>query len=134
MYLVDTNVLSEPTKRTPNPRALQWLAAQHRVLVSTVSIMELEHGIAAAPDAKQPGLHAWLEALLQSPAHELVAVDTAVARLAGQMLAERRAAGRPRPLADVLVAACARSRGAIIASRNVTDFDGLGVPVLNPFA
>jgi predicted nucleic acid-binding protein len=133
MYLVDTNVLSEPTRRTPNPAVLAWLGQQRVVRVSAISVMELEFGIERLEGARRRNLLNWLEQLLASPAHQLVPVDVSVARAAGHLKRLAEASGRPRALADLLIAASAQVSGSVVATRNTPDFEGLGVALLNPF-
>lgn len=134
MYLVDTNVLCEPTRARPAESVGRWLLSQPSVKVSALSLMELEYGLARLePGDKRDRLTKWLEGVLASSAIEIVPIDAAVARSAGRLkrLAER--GGHPRPLADLLIAACAQVTGSVVATRNTADFEGLGVPLLNPF-
>ena len=99
-----------------------------------MSVLELEHGISRLPASeRRDRLWEWFEALLGSTAVDLIPVDTAVAREAGRMKARCEAMGRPRPLADLLIAATAHVTGAVVVTRNTDDFDGLGVALLNPF-
>ncbi len=134
MYLVDTHVLCEPTRPQAAESVGQWLLSQASVKVSALSLMEIEYGLARLPQGeKRNRLTKWLEAVLASPAVEIVAIDVAVARSAGRLklLAESR--GRPRPMADLIIAACAQVTGSVVATRNTADFEGLGVPLLDPF-
>jgi predicted nucleic acid-binding protein len=134
VYLVDTNVLSEVLKRAPNAGVISWLSRQPTVRVSSISVMEIEFGIARAPAHRQPALTAWLETVLSSEAHELVSVDAAIARAAGQLKGRTERAGRPRPWADLIIAASALVTGSVVATRNTGDFEGLAVPLVNPFS
>jgi hypothetical protein len=131
VFLVDTNVISEPTRRAPAREVLSWLVAHPVVALSVVSLAELEAGVRAAAPTKRARLAEWLERLLSSGAIEVVAVDEAVARAAGRLMAERRK--RPLPFADVLIAATALARGYVLATRNVRHFDGLGLSVVDPW-
>jgi predicted nucleic acid-binding protein len=131
MILVDTNVLSETTRREPSRAVLAWLSRYAVVGASAVSLMELQAGVDAAPPQKRATLTAWLDELLSSGAVEILPVDDAVARLAGRLRAARRRS--PPPLEDLLIAATALSRGIVLATRNVTDFADLGVTLVNPW-
>lgn len=134
MYLVDTNVLSETTRRQPAESVLRWLERQAQIHVSAVTVLELEHGICRLPPTeKQTLLRQWLEDLLGSKATEVVPIDALVAREAGRLESRCEANGRTLPLADLLIAATAHVHGAVVVTRNTTDFEGLGVALLNPF-
>lgn len=131
MILVDTNVLSETTRREPSRAVTSWLSRYAVVGLSAVSVMEFQTGVEAAPANRRAKLGAWLDELLSSGAVEVIPVDEAVARLAGRLRAARRKT--PPPLEDLLIAATALSRGAVLATRNVADFAGLGVTLVNPW-
>lgn len=131
MIVVDTNVLSETTRKEPSRRVLSWLSRYAVVGLSAVSVMEFQTGVEAAPANRQARLGAWLDELLSSGAVEVLPVDEAVARLAGRLRATHRRS--PPPLEDLLIAATALSRGAVLATRNVADFAGLGVTLVNPW-
>lgn len=134
MFLVDTNVICEPTRAKPSPAVLAWLGAQASVRVSTVSLIEIEHGIMRLPiGEKRSRLTKWLEGLVASPGVTWVAVDAAVARAAGRLKHQAEAIGRQRPTLDLVIAASALVTGSVVATRNTPDFEGLGVPLLNPF-
>lgn len=134
MYLVDTNVLSETTRKTPSPRVLAWLARQERIGVSAITLLELEYGISRLEASdRRSRLLQWLEDLLSSAGVELLPVTAAIAREAGRLKALDENKGRPRPLADLLIAATAQVHAGVVVTRNTGDFEGLGLALLNPF-
>ena len=133
MFLVDTDVLSEPTRRHPMASVVTWLQSQVSFRVSAISLIEIEYGLARLDGARRARLTRWFEGTLSAPGIEVVPIDTTVARAAGRMKRLAEATGRSRPFADLIIVACAQVTGSVIATRNTADFEGLGVPILNPF-
>jgi predicted nucleic acid-binding protein len=135
MFVVDTNIVSEATRPRRSEAVVQWLQAQPKILLSTVSIIEIEYGIGRLPEApRRRRLLEWYEGLLTAPGISVLPVDVAVARAAARLRNYSESVGRPRPVLDLIIAATAQISGAVIATRNVSDFEGLGIPLLNPFA
>lgn len=135
MYLVDTNVICEPTRPGPSAPLLAWLSRQPSVKLSAISLIEIEYGIARLPrGSKHDRLTKWFEGVLGSPGIEVVAIDAAITRRAGRLKMQAEAAGRRRPTLDLIIAASAQVTGSVIATRNVGDFEGLGIPLLDPFS
>ena len=132
-YVVDTNVISELARPTPNRGVLQWFGTQSTIAMSAISIEELAYGIARARVSERRRLTPWFEALLAIPA-EVLAVDERVARVAGELRAARERAGRTVAQADMLIAATALVAGRTLVTRNTRDFEGCGVAIFDPFA
>jgi len=132
MYLVDTNVLSELPRSRPNPKVTRWLESQATIALSVVSVEELAFGVARGA-ARRSSLVRWFEALLESGA-PLLDVTPQIARASGELRAAREARGRRVAQADMLIAATALVHGLSLATRNVRDFEGCGVTVVNPFS
>lgn len=129
-FLVDTNVLSEPARRQPNQRVLQWLGQVGRVAISAVSLDELYFGFALKPDARlQEVLERYIDAFCT-----VHAVTAAIAKDAGLMRGQLGRKGRVRSQADMLIAVTAAAHGLTLATRNVRDFTGCGVALHNPFS
>lgn len=133
MYLCDTNVLSEETKKQPDHRVLAFLSRQEHIQVSAISVTELEYGIALASGDKKRRLLQWLEALLASTRHQVLPIDTSVARAVARLRHASQSKGRQRSLPDLIIAATALVSGSVVATRNTSDFEGLGIALINPF-
>lgn len=133
MQLVDTNVVSELMRRKPDAGVLAWMltteAARARLFVSAVTVDEIVYGLFRKPN---PARLAWFDRFLVR--HEAIAVTDIVARRAGEMRGTFAACGQVRSQADMLIAATAQVRAFTIVTRNVRDFEGCGIGVLNPFA
>ncbi|MEI8254306.1 MAG: PIN domain-containing protein [Deltaproteobacteria bacterium] len=132
VFLADTNVVSELTRKLPDAGALRWLEAQSALVVSAITLEELSFGVARAQPQIRKRLLAWFEALLAS-GPVVVAVDDRVARAAGVLRAGAAGRGRVMSQADALIGASALVTGRTLVTRNVRDFDGCGVPLLDPF-
>ena len=129
-YLLDTNVVSEVMRRSPNPGVVDWFSSLDTFSVSAVTLEELVCGLRRRDMLAK---EAWLRRMLADKA-DIVPVTVAAAHWSGEKRAMLAAAGRTVPQADALIAACAWEHGLILATRNVEDFRGFGVPLLDPFA
>jgi predicted nucleic acid-binding protein len=112
---------------------VEWLGAQSRIHLSVVTLEELAFGVARASGASRGRLRTWLDALLAARPI-LLDVTPAVARASGELRAAREARGRRVAMADMLIAATALTHGLTLVTRNVSDFEGCGVTLFDPFA
>ena len=132
-YLVDVNVLSEPTKLQANPKVARWLL-EHRadIVVDPIVMGELWEGIVALPDGRKKQN---LTSLFDSVPSGLICLEwnLRTAKVWAELRDDVRKRGYTVPVKDTLIAATARLYGLIVATRNVHDFIRCGVPVLNPF-
>jgi predicted nucleic acid-binding protein len=137
MIILDTNVLSEAMKPSPSARVLSWLAEHppSRLFTTTITQAEILYGLELLPAGKRrAALESAVEAMFEEDfAGRILPFDCNAARMFPQVAAARRAAGRPATQFDAQIAAIARSRGAILATRNTSDFEHCGVAVLNPW-
>lgn len=133
-YLVDANVLSEPTKQSPDPQVVSWLRVHERELaVDPVILGELRFGILILPKGrKRSKLERWFdEGALRL---HCLPWDADTGLQWSELLARLRKAGKAMPIKDSLIAATAIVHGLAVATRNRVDFAKAGVPVVDPFA
>lgn len=132
-YLVDANVLSEPTKPQPEVRVLEWLRRQERELVVDPIILgEIRFGIHLLPAGnRRHRLEHWFEEGVRRI--HCVPWEVSNGLRWAKLLADLRAAGRAMPVKDSLIAATALVHGLVVATRNTHDFAHAGVKVVNPF-
>ena len=137
MTILDTNVISEGFKPSPSARVVRWLSSQapESVFVTTLTVAEVLYGIEILPAGKRrAGLAKAAERVFTAEfANRVLAFDADAARLFAKIVAGRKSAGHPIAQFDAMIAAIARSRSAIIATRNVADFEGCGIRVVDPW-
>lgn len=133
-YLVDTNVLSELRRKVPDPRVTQWFADRppRSLYLSVLTLGEIRKGIEGVLDAKRrTALVDWLENDLPLFFMErILSVDGLVADRWGRLVAQ---AQRPLPAIDSLLAATALHHDLCLVTRNVKDFSGLPLSLINPW-
>ena len=137
MLILDTNVISEVMQALPSPRVLEWWSQQQagELFTSTVTMAEILYGIELLSRGKRRDrLLAEAEAMFaQDFVGRILPFDEDAARTFPEVAAGRRAQGRPIAEFDAQIAAIARSRRAILATRNIADFEGCGVRLVNPW-
>lgn len=133
-YLLDTNVLSELRRKTPNAGVVGWFAQRpaSTLFLSVLTLGELRKGIEGMADAdRRTTLLDWLEAELPIFfTGRILPIDAQVADRWGRLVA---AAGRPVPAIDSLLAATAAHHGLSLVTHNVRDFTDFGLEVINPW-
>jgi predicted nucleic acid-binding protein len=133
IYLVDANVLSEPTKQVADSRVVAWLNAnESNLIVDSIIIGELRIGILALPRGrKRDRLEKWYETVIETI--ECLPWDATISRRWAALVVELRRKGETVPLLDGMIAATALQHDLIVATRNTRDFQKTGVKTLNPF-
>jgi hypothetical protein len=133
MYLLDTNVVSEFRRRQPHPAVVAWLERlpDEHLHVSAMTLGELQAGVEITREqdpAKALEIEAWVDRLAET--YNVIPVDDRAFRVWARLMHRR-----PDDLIpDALIAATAIVHELTVATRNVRDFDGFGVAVVNPFA
>jgi predicted nucleic acid-binding protein len=132
-YLVDANVLSEPTKPAPDARVVTWLRAHEPdIAVDPVILGELRFGILILPRGrKRAALERWFDAGV-GRLHCLT-WDADTGLIWAELLARLRTTGKAMPIRDSLIAATAVFHGLAVATRNRGDFVNAGVRIVDPF-
>lgn len=139
-YLLDTSVVSAfaPERTPPGVEFTKWIAARHeRLYLSAITILEIEQGIRklkrAGAAARAEALTEWLNTTTTTFGDRVLSVDAHVARTAGAMSDAAIASGVHPGLADILIAATARTHRSMILTRNGRHFAALAAAVADPF-
>lgn len=137
MIILDTNVVSEPLKPSPNPVVVDWLNAQApaTLFITSINLAELLAGVETMPpgkrrDALAQALGSQVNVLFEG---RVLHFDTRAAQCFAACLAGAQAQGNPVGFADCAIAAIAKTHGFIVATRNMRDFQGTGVDIINPW-
>ena len=136
--LLDTNVVSELIRKSPDPAVEAWTAGHplEDLFFSAVGEAELRYGAAILPSGRRREmLVSDIERMLRDAfENRLLPFDSEAARAYADIAAMRRSAGRPVAPADCQVAAIARSRDMAVATRNVRDLEDIEIEVVDPWA
>lgn len=128
--LCDTNIISELARPQPNQGVWEWAGQQQSIHLSSITIDELYFGLAWKPN---PRIRLWLDGFVQDFC-VVLPVTAEVAKFAGELRGNLQAQGQTRTQADILIAATAIVNDVVLVTRNVKDFSGCGVEILNPFS
>ena len=136
MIILDTNVLSELMLRAPDGRVLNWVDQQPRssIWTTSITVFEVRFGLESMPIGKRRiALIQDFEKVLHSIERRIAAFDTEAAELASALMASRKLQGRRREDRDTMIAGIVLARHATLATRNVSHFDDLAAPLVNPW-
>ena len=137
MTILDTNVVSEIMRQAPAPAVLRWISDQvsEELHITAITIAEIFYGIELLPRGKrQELLRAGAERLFQVVFRDsILTFDARSAREFSVIASSRRKQGRPMAEFDAQIAAIARAKRAIVATRDTGDFEGCGVRLVNPW-
>ena len=133
-FLLDTNVVSEVTKPNPDPMVIDFLSTESDLWVSTLVLHELEFGLGLLPAGRRRDrIRTQLLSFVAEYSSRVLSLGSQEARHAARFRCRRHRTGRPVNLGDALIAGTAVAHDLVLATRNVDDFDGLDVPVRNPW-
>ena len=138
MIILDTNVLSEFMRAVPNPTVMDWILQQvaSEIFVTTITQAEIYYELALLPMGKRRSdmERAAQQMFEQDFPERILSFDSAVALEYAKLASFRRQIGKPIAQADAQIAAIALSKNAILATRNITDFCGCQLTLVNPWA
>lgn len=133
-YLLDTNVVSELTNDVPHPAVVSFLAEHNELWLASVVVHELEYGLQLLPQGRRRNrLYSSHLEIVARYYDRILPLDRTSAEWAASLRAQAQRSGRTLDLGDALIAGIAKANDLTIATRNVRDFDGLGIPIVNPW-
>lgn len=136
MFLLDTNVVSEPKRARADANVIRWLSDQllSDLHISVITVGELRRGIVRLePGRRRDDLDFWLEDMILRYDQRILPVDLAVTERWATLAELNRAAGRTSEMTDELIAATAHVHGLTVVTRNVRHFEHSGCRVLSPW-
>lgn len=137
MIVMDTNVVSEIVKPSPSPAVIAWFSTQrpHDLYTTTITQAEILYGIELLPKGHRRAAlqSAMAKVFDQTFAGRVLPFDEGSAYAFAMIAAKHRLSGRTIGELDSQIAGIALSRGAPLATRNVADFEGSGVELINPW-
>jgi predicted nucleic acid-binding protein len=135
-YLLDTCVLSEMIKSTPDANVIQWFKTRkpHELCISAMTWGELQRGVAKLPQSKRRSeLTAWLNQLESGFEDRILSFDQKSSEIWAQMTLQAETKGKSMAAFDSIIAATARAFGCKMVTRNVRDFTQADIDLLNPW-
>ena len=133
-YLIDTNVVSELTKASPDPGVIAFLSEREDLWLSSIMLHELEFGLQCLPQGRRrDDLRQVLSDFITEFEDRILSLERVEAEWAARLRAAAHRSGRVLHLGDALIGGTAKVHGLSVATRNVRDFDGLDVNVANPW-
>jgi len=135
-YLLDTCIISELAKPTPNENVINWLnqTPNERLFLSVITIGEIRKGLTKLPESKKKNrLTNWLNTLLEDYQARIYSINLTIAENWGNIQGKAENNGTPLASLDSLIAAVAYTYNLIVVTRNESDFTASNVTLLNPW-
>lgn len=136
-WLLDTNVLSELRKKSPDEKVIEWIQKhlEEDVYLSVITIGEIEAGIHKLEESiRKDELSAWLnKEIISTYNQKILPIDTQTMMVWGKLTAELRKIGKPMPIIDSLITATAQQHELTLVTRNTSDFEAADIALTNPW-
>lgn len=137
MIILDTNIISELMKSIPSDNVINWLDQQNvtELFFTTITIAEISYGLDLLSTGKRKTFleESFNKSIMFSFKYRILSFDENAARNYGKIMANSKKAGRPMSVPDGQIAAIAQTNNAIVATRNIDDFEYCGIELTNPF-
>jgi predicted nucleic acid-binding protein len=135
MIILDTNVVSELMRATPDPNVATWaVATDPQLFLTSLTVAEIRYGIARLPEgARKQDITSAADRVFTAFSQRAVPFDLAAADAYGPLVARCEAQGRPISVFDAQIAAVCHLRGASLATRNLKDFETTGIALVDPW-
>lgn len=138
MIILDTNVLSALMQQSADKKVIEWLDKQPRssIWTTSVTILEIRFGLQILPLGRRRSalIQSFERVLVDKIENRVAPFDTAAALQSGDLMAMRHRKGRPGDLRDTMIAGIVLASRATLATRNISHFQDLSVPVMDPWA
>lgn len=132
--LLDTNVLSETTRPSPNERVISYLARGIPAYISALTLYELKNGAASLKEKnRREELLAWVASIRERYEAYILPMTANIAETAAVLRANASKRGRALHIEDAIIAATASEHNLTLVTRNLSDFEVTGVPLLDPW-
>lgn len=137
MIVLDTNIISELWRIEPNPSVLSWIDAQmvETLYLSAVTVAELRYGLATMPAGKRRAVYQKRleQEVLPVFTGRVLAFDLEASRMYAELMAGAKAKGKAIGREDGYIAATAAAKGFIVATRDASPFEAVGLTVIDPW-
>jgi toxin FitB len=128
-FLCDTNIISELVRPRPDPHVIAWSSNLTVIFLSVITVEEINYGLSAKPNSR---IKSWFEEFLENNC-QILPITEAIATQAGKWRGDLQTQGKTRTQADMLIAATAKIHQLSLVTRNIRDFEGCEINVVNPF-
>lgn len=137
MILIDTNLISEMMKPTPDTNVIRWIDQQEAIqlYISTITIAEISYGINGLAEGHRRNFleDSFNKVLQEGFEHRILSFDQIAAHYYGKLMSRRKKLGKPLGVLDGQIAAIASANNLALATRNTRDFSDCDLNLINPF-